>query len=104
MASVLDTLIARVADAQLRSELGAAAAELRRTTDFGLVFERHLPETLRLPRHTIRRGVKVAPVTSDDEETFEVVAIKNRTAKVRLIRDSDGASVHPVTQRAAHSD
>lgn len=75
MPSKLDTLIARVPDGQLRTELLAAAADLRRITDFGLVFERHVPETVRLPRLSIRRGIKVAYRDGNDKSLFEVIRV-----------------------------
>lgn len=56
MTNHLDELIARIADPWLRADLGKEAARLRDTKDFGLVYERHLPETSRLPNHPVRRG------------------------------------------------
>jgi len=93
MPSTLDTLIGRVADETLRSELRAAAAELRKITDFGLVFEAHLPETLRLPHHPIRRGIKVTGRATVDNSMFEVIAVDGATVTVRRLRQSDGVVV-----------
>lgn len=56
MTNHLDELIASIADPSLRADLGKEPARLRDTKDFGLVYERHLPETSRLPTHPVRRG------------------------------------------------
>ena len=42
----LDQLLHRVQDKTLRAELEAEVAALKSRTRFGLVFERHLPETV----------------------------------------------------------
>lgn len=48
-------------------------SDLREVTDFGLVFEAHIPETIRLPHHSIRRGIKVTLRDLTDQSMFEVV-------------------------------
>lgn len=76
MADEFDALIERVDDAGLRSELGAQIDRLRRRREFGLVFESHLPERVRLPDHPIRRGSKVvrrdAPVRETPKQVLSV--------------------------------
>jgi len=42
----LETLIASVADAELRAQIEAEVAVLNDRSRFGLVYERHLPETV----------------------------------------------------------
>ncbi len=93
VASALDTLIGRVADERLRSELRAAAADLRRTKDFGLVFESHIPESVRLPHHPIRRGVKVAYRDGGDAAIFEVVKVSGSKASVRRLRTAEDVAL-----------
>lgn len=93
MTSTLDTLINRVPEEQLRNELRAAAAEVRKTSDFGLVFEAHLPETVRLPQHGIRRGGKVVLRDSTDSSMFEVVAVDGDSVSIRRVRSPDGSPV-----------
>lgn len=44
--AVLEDLIAEVEDPRLRAALAAEARELKQRTTFGLVFERHLPESV----------------------------------------------------------
>lgn len=43
--ALLDDLVSQVPDIALRKRLQKAAADLRRTQKFGLVFEEHIPET-----------------------------------------------------------
>jgi len=93
MPSAIDSLIARVSDPSLRAELALAAAELRKTTDFGLVFEAHLPETVRLHDHLVRRGGKVNHRRSEDKSVFEVVAIEGSVATLKRVRYANGAAV-----------
>ena len=59
MADELDALLERVDDDGLRAELRDRVERLRRKRQFGLVFESHLPERVRLPDHPIRRGSMV---------------------------------------------
>jgi adenine-specific DNA-methyltransferase len=93
MGSTFDKLIGRVTDDHLRTELRAAVADLRRITDFGLVFEAHLPETVRLPHYTIRRGLKVTHRVATDQSMFEVIAVNEETITVRRVRHADGTAL-----------
>ncbi len=47
--NALDNLLGRISDPDLRRALEGEIAVLRDNKDFGLVFERHLPEEVRLP-------------------------------------------------------
>jgi adenine-specific DNA-methyltransferase len=94
MSSSVKALLARVPDEALRAELAAAIAEANSTTEFGLVFEKHLPETVRLPHHPVRRGVKAGlRDVVGDRSVFEVVGISD--GETRLIRrnNADGTAV-----------
>jgi adenine-specific DNA-methyltransferase len=64
MADELDVLLDKVSDPTLRQELRTAVEKVRAKRTFGLVFESHLPERVRLPEHPVRRGVRV--VLRDD--------------------------------------
>ena len=59
MADELDVLLEKIDDLALRSEVRAQVERVRAKRSFGLVFEDHLPERVRLPDHPIRRGVRV---------------------------------------------
>lgn len=81
MADELDALLERVDDAGLRSELRTHIERLRRRRQFGLVFESHLPERVRLPDHPIRRGSKVVRRDAPPKEApQEVLRIKGKKA------------------------
>lgn len=67
MADELDVLLERVDDAALRADLHTAIQRVKAKRSFGLVFESHLPERVRLPDHPIRRGVRVVHRDADDE-------------------------------------
>jgi adenine-specific DNA-methyltransferase len=56
----IEDLIRQVSDQRLRDELASEVRELKKQKRFGLVFEEHLPEMLRLPKATIRIGNVVA--------------------------------------------
>ncbi|NUK09403.1 site-specific DNA-methyltransferase [Streptomyces lunaelactis] len=60
--NVLDDALARVRalDPALALTLTREVNALRESRKFGLVFEKHLPESVRLPHHPVKRGVKVA--------------------------------------------
>jgi|688.fasta_scaffold1928834_1 adenine-specific DNA-methyltransferase len=55
----LDVLLGKVDDPSLRAQLADEVKRLRDDRQFGLVFERHLPETVRLHNRPVRRGATV---------------------------------------------
>src|SRR5437762_5018668 len=59
MPNYLDTLIAKIHDPALQALVRDEIARLRDHKEFGLIFERHLPEMVRLFTHPVKRGVKV---------------------------------------------
>ena len=81
MADELDALLERVDDAGLRSELRSHIDRLRRRRQFGLVFESHLPERVRLPDHPVRRGSKVVRRDAPPKESpQDVLRLKGKNA------------------------
>ncbi|XKH58422.1 site-specific DNA-methyltransferase (plasmid) [Citricoccus nitrophenolicus] len=56
MSNKLDELLSRVTDPDLRAALQDGIEELHGNRTFGLVFEKHLPESVRLPGTRITRG------------------------------------------------
>ena len=93
MSSTFDRLIGRVSDERLRTELRTAVAELRRVIDYGLVFERHLPETVRLPQHAIRPGVRVAFRDAKDDSVYAVTEVRGSTTTMHRVRHPDGSAL-----------
>ena len=58
--SAIDDLIAQVQEPRLREQLKREWAEAQKTKKFGLVFDRHLPELVPIPKARPRRGDLVA--------------------------------------------
>jgi len=93
-----DVLLEKVRDPALSADLRSQIDRLKRRRSFGLVFEQHIPERVRLPQHPIRVGSQVVSRDDDDSATFEVIAIEDRVAILEQVRDADGAYV----QRSEH--
>jgi adenine-specific DNA-methyltransferase len=91
MADELDGLLARVDDPALRADLRAHIDRIRAKRSFGLVFESHLPERVRLPEHPIRPGANVARRDDPTSATFQVLRARGGKATVRAVRHPDGS-------------
>ncbi|GAA3045002.1 hypothetical protein GCM10010528_25350 [Gordonia defluvii] len=91
--NVLDQLISRVDDDVLRSRLAHEVDLLRGSRRFGLVFDRHLPESVRLPDHPIRKGIRVALRDESSAETWVVDRFTDRTRDVAVL-SGDGGNRH----------
>jgi adenine-specific DNA-methyltransferase len=98
--AALDDLLARIQDAALRADLEREIAPLRGDRELGLVFERHLPEKVRLPALTVRRGATVEIRDDIDSPTWQVRKIVKGVA--HLARKDDAGQVlteeHPVDE------
>ena len=88
MADELNVLLEKVDDPALRADLRAAIDRIRAKRSFGLVFESHIPERLRLPDHPVRRGVTVAHRNASDEPRL-VRRVQNGSAE---LVGSDGST------------
>ncbi len=73
VASELDVLLGRIGDDALRADIHAQIERLRSKKRFGLVFEDHVPERVRLPHHPVRRGVSVVKRAETVNETAFLV-------------------------------
>ncbi len=93
MSDELDGLLARVNDPALRADLRAHVRRIRAKRTFGLVFESHLPERIRLPEHPIRASVKVASRDDTDSSAFQVLRVDDGRATIRKVRHPDGATL-----------
>ncbi|HUQ77532.1 MAG TPA: DNA methyltransferase [Patescibacteria group bacterium] len=96
--SELDVLLDKVQDPALRADLRSQIDRIKQRRSFGLVFEQHIPERVRLPQHPIRVGSQVVSRDDDDSPTFEVVLIDDGVATLVQVQDADGAYV----QRSEH--
>lgn len=96
MGTILDDLVGRIDDEALRKRIAEQIATLEDQKSYGLVFPRHLPETVRLPNHPVRRRTAV---TLRDGSTEEVWAVKRVRAGEVTVVDRAG-----VEQQLAVSD
>ncbi len=85
--NILDSLLARVADESLRTDLSEEITRLRDAKDFGLVFERHLPESVRFDAQPIRPGVRVQGRAARDSTSWAVLKVEGDSA---TLIDRDG--------------
>ncbi len=95
MTNALDSLLGRIEDPSLRSELATEVGRLRDTKDFGLVFERHIPENVCLYSHPVRRGVRVQERSGESDTTWLVGSVKNGNAI--LVDASGGEETRPIS-------
>jgi adenine-specific DNA-methyltransferase len=99
----IDVLLDKIEDPALRKELAAEVERLRAKRSFGLVFEAHLPERVRLPEHAVRVGGTVVYRDDPDSATYEVVAIDDDTVAMRMVREPDGSSLALDDERRAET-
>jgi adenine-specific DNA-methyltransferase len=91
--NLLDALVAQVEDETLRNRLDREIELLRGSRRFGLVFDRHLPESVRLPDHPVRKGVSVTlRDESQPDRAWRVAGFTNSTREVAVL-DGDGGEV-----------
>lgn len=96
MSSRAESLLARIEDPVLRAQVAAELAAAQGQRKFGLVFEHHLPETVRLPRVRPRRGLKVVlkGAAAGEEDLLHVVRLRGvgpaRVAECLPVRQDAG--------------
>lgn len=86
----LDDLIARIPEPALRTELAAAAEEMRKRKRFGLVFEEHVPEVTVLRDFPIKPGDTV--VRRDDATAKKPLLVEKVTTKEATVRPANDES------------
>ncbi len=91
MRTEIDVLLNRIGPDALRAELGRQIARLQSKKTFGLVFERHHPERVRLPEHPLRPGLIAALKSDIDSPGYEILGIEGDTAVVRRVQTADGS-------------
>ena len=90
--AALDDLLARIEDEALRSALERELAPLRGERELGLVFERHIPEKVRLPGLPIRKGSTVEVRAEQPAPTWQVTKFTDGKAELRR-RGDDGTTI-----------
>jgi len=81
-------MLSMVPEAALRSGLEREIAKLRMSRKFGLVFEEHMPEHVRLYQLPVTVGAKVVLRDSKGDDVFNVIGIEKKTAQ--LSHEIDG--------------
>ncbi|WP_371629719.1 site-specific DNA-methyltransferase [Streptomyces sp. NBC_00341] len=79
----LDTLIEQISDPNLRAQIQREVAELESRRTFGLVFEKHLPEAIRLRDVPIRLGSTVMFQDREDDSVWQLTALSKGIATLR---------------------
>ena len=87
--NILDQLIGQVSDESLRSRLAREVELLRGSRRFGLVFDRHLPESVRLVGHPVRKGVTVALRDESSTSAWRVLGFTDST-RATAVLDGEG--------------
>ena len=90
--AVIQDLLKRVADAELRARLEEEIGRLTKHKKFGLVFEEHLPECTPLYDVKIKRGMTVATKRADCGALFVVKSIKDGIAECVPVGEGDAVS------------
>ena len=91
MRTEIDVLLSRIEHEALRAELRSQIGRLQSRRTFGLVFESHLPERVRLREHPLRPGMIAALKGDLDSPGYEVLGIEGDTAVVRKVQSPDGS-------------
>lgn len=100
----LESLIQKVENAELRAQLLAAAGETKSRLDWGLVFERHLPEQTRLLSAPIRAGTVVWERRSAKPRRLRVWAVEGDDLVVAVEAENTTADNGAPTERIARRD
>jgi len=103
MASI-ETLIAQIDDTALREKLGREVAEMKKRLDWGLVFERHLPENVRALSAPIKVGSVVWERQSAKPRRFRVRAIEGADLVLAPEPEKTTSPADAPTERLARTE
>jgi adenine-specific DNA-methyltransferase len=96
----IDNLIEKIAEPALRDQLAKEVANLVARTDFGLVFQRHLPEDIEVPGMRPRAG-DIVRIRADDSRQRHLVVRAAKDVATLIVVDAAG-QVHPATSPTEH--
>ena len=92
----IEVLLERIQDPQLRDQLAAEVEALSGKRKFGLVYESHAPEAIRIPGAPIKRDSTVQFTHGDDQRVWKV--LRARAGKANLVhQDGDRLTDVPIT-------
>jgi len=103
MASI-ETLIAQIDDLALRDKLSKEVVEMKKRLDWGLVFERHLPENVRALAAPIKPGSVVWERRAAPPRRLRVRAIEGPELVVVAEPEKTTAPADAPTERIARTD
>lgn len=84
----IEDLIAQIPDERLRKAIAGEVKTLKKNKKFGLVFEEHIPETVRLPRLPVREGDLVSLKREAGNQLWRVKSIREGIASCnRAVQD-----------------
>ncbi|WP_295543860.1 DNA methyltransferase [uncultured Thiohalocapsa sp.] len=89
--SAIDDLIAQIQEPRLREQFKREWAEVQKTKKFGLVFDRHLPELVPIPKARPRRGDLVARKGGSLTDLWRVRRVSGETVQCARPEGTAGA-------------
>ncbi|PPI18903.1 site-specific DNA-methyltransferase [Rathayibacter sp. AY1D2] len=84
----IDDLIQRIADKTLRNQVADEVGKILERKDFGLVFQRHLPEDIEVPGVRPRRGDEVRLRRDAEKQNHLVLSVRADAAEIVAIDNS----------------
>lgn len=87
----IEDLIAQISNDSLRKAIAGEVKALKKTKKFGLVFEEHLPETVRLPLLPVRVGELVALKRESGNRLWRVAGLHQGKANCEAASNNDSA-------------
>ena len=99
--SRIETLISQIEDAALRDEIAREVAEMKKRLDWGLVFERHLPENVRTLLAPIKVGSVVWERRSTTPRRLRVRAVQGTSLTVVAETEKETSPMDAPTEQIA---
>jgi len=90
--SILDQAVEQIPDEALRARIAREVELLRGSRRFGLVFDRHLPESVRLPDHPVRKGTMVTLRDESTTRAWRVLRFAD-AHRTTAVLDGDGGEM-----------
>jgi adenine-specific DNA-methyltransferase len=100
----IDDLILRIPDRNLREQVAQEVAKILERKDFGLVFQRHLPEDIEVPGVRPRRGDVVRLRGDVDKQNYSVLSSKDGAANIVAVDTAKQAVAEAEAESRAHSE
>jgi adenine-specific DNA-methyltransferase len=92
--SLLENLVSRITDPDLRSAISQELASLKKDRTFGLVFEPHEPEVVPLPGLRIHQGSLVQLTKGSPGAIFRVERLEGDSAALKRLDEASDAGAN----------